>query len=95
VNKALQDALAKHSPPVKHGHQVHILYGYQRMGHPPAFEIFCNHPESTTPAYLRFLESEVRKAFDMESTPMQIVLKAKKIEHRPKPKIKPKRRTKK
>jgi len=86
VNAAFQAALGAHSPPVKHGHQVRILYGYQRPGHPPAFEILCNHPDSATPSYLRFLEGEIRKAFDMPSTPLQIVLKAKKVEYRPKPK---------
>jgi GTP-binding protein len=77
VNLVLQDAVSKHNPPFKRGHRLKILYGYQRMGHPPAFEIFANQPDSATPAYLRYLEGEIRRAFDMETTPMQLVLKQK------------------
>jgi GTP-binding protein len=77
VNLVLQDAVSKHNPPFKKGHRLKLLYGYQRMGHPPAFEIFANQPDSATPSYLRYLENEIRKAFDMEMTPMQIVLKQK------------------
>jgi len=78
VNDVLHDAVSRHSPPFKYGHQVKILYGYQRQGHPPAFEVFANHPESVTPSYLRYLEDEVRKAFGMEHTPLQIIMKEKK-----------------
>ncbi|HEY5038958.1 MAG TPA: hypothetical protein VIJ93_07810, partial [bacterium] len=75
-NLALQEAITKQPPPFKMGHSVKFLYGYQRTGHPPAFEIFVNHPESITPSYLRFLEVELRKGLDMNSTPLQLVLKA-------------------
>jgi GTP-binding protein len=77
VNLALQDAVSKQNPPYKNGHRLKLLYGYQRMGHPPAFEIFANQPGSATPSYMRYLEAEIRKAFDMPSTPMQLVLKQK------------------
>ncbi len=78
VNDVLHEAVSKHPPPFKYGHQVKVLYGYQRQGHPPAFEVFANHPESVTPSYLRYLEQEVRKGFEMEFTPLQIVMKEKK-----------------
>ncbi len=77
VNLALQDAVSKQNPPYKNGHRLKILYGYQRMGHPPAFEIFANQPGSATPSYMRYLEAELRKALDMPNTPMQLVLKQK------------------
>lgn len=74
VNLALQAAVGKTSPPFRGGHQIKILYGYQRVGHPPAFEVFANQKESATPAYMRYLESELREALEMRSTPLQIVL---------------------
>ncbi len=77
VNLALQAAVSQHAPPFRNGHRLKILYGYQRMGHPPAFEIFANQPNSATPAYMRYLEQELRKALDMPYTPMQLVLKEK------------------
>lgn len=81
VNLALQEAVSKQSPPFRGGHQIKILYGYQRVGHPPAFEVFANQAASTTPAYLRYLEMELRRALDLESTPLQIVLKEKADKH--------------
>ncbi len=77
VNAAIQAALSEHSPPFRNGGQLKILFGHQRTGHPPAFEFFANRPECAAPAYMRHLESELRKAFGMETIPMQIVLKAK------------------
>ncbi len=81
VNLALQKAVSEHSPPFKRGHRIKILYGYQRMGRPPAFEIFANQSNSATPSYMRYLEGELRKTFDMGSTPMQLVLKEKADKH--------------
>ncbi len=75
INNALQSAVSKQSPPYKNGGQIKILYGYQRVGHPPAIEIFANRAECATPSYLRFLEAELRKELEMETTPLQLVLK--------------------
>ena len=81
VNLALQEAVSKQSPPFRKGNQIKILYGYQRVGHPPAFEVMVNQAASASPAYMRYLEAELRKAFEMESTPMQVVLKEKADTH--------------
>ncbi|MGH7739748.1 MAG: ribosome biogenesis GTPase Der, partial [bacterium] len=78
VNDILHEAVSKQPPPFKYGHQVKLLYGYQRLGHPPAFEVFANHPESVTPSYLRYLEQALRKGVGMEMTPLQIVMREKK-----------------
>jgi len=81
VNLALQEAVSKQSPPFRGGHQIKILYGYQRVGHPPAFEVFANQAASATPAYLRYLEAELRRTLDLERTPLQIVMKEKEDKH--------------
>lgn len=77
VNQALQDALSKQSPPFRKGNQVKILYGYQRKGHPPAIEIFARHADSMAPAYMRFLEDELRQNLGLERSPLHLVLKEK------------------
>ncbi len=64
-------------PPSATGDSLKYCFGHQRTGHPPAFEVFANRPECAAPSYMRHLEAELRKAFGMESIPMQIVLKAK------------------
>ncbi len=82
VNQALQDALSKQGPPYRKGNQVKILYGYQRKGHPPAIEIFARHADSMAPAYMRFLEDELRKSLGFERSPLHLVLKEK-VEENP------------
>jgi GTP-binding protein len=74
VNAALQAALSKQNPPFRNGNQVKILYGYQRKGHPPAFEVFVRHAECMAPTYLRFLEDELRQTLGLERTPLHIAL---------------------
>jgi GTPase len=81
LNLALQEAVSLHPPPFRKGHQVKILYGFQRVGHPPAFEVFVNRAECTAPSYLRFLEGELRKSLGMESTPFHLILKEKADKH--------------
>ncbi len=81
VNRVFQEAVSRQQPPFKKGNQVRFFYGYQRQGHPPAFEVFVSHPECITPSYLRYLEEELRKSVGMESTPLQIVLKEKTDKH--------------
>jgi GTP-binding protein len=74
------------SPTAKRGHFLKLLYGYQRKGHPPAVEIIANHPESTRTSYVRYLEDEIREAFDMKRTPLQVVMKLKRQAHKKNPK---------
>ena len=81
VNNALQAAVSKQTPPFRNGGQIKILFGHQRAGHPPAFEIFANRAESAAPSYMRYLEAELRKAFEMETTPIHVILKTKAEKH--------------
>lgn len=83
-NRALQDAVNQQSPPFRKGNRLKPLYGFQRKGHPPAFEVFANHPECAVPSYIRYLEDALRQAFDMRYTPIQIVFKAKAVPKDPK-----------
>lgn len=78
-NRVLQEAVNHQAPPFRKGNRVKPLYGYQRQGHPPAFEVYANHPECTVPSYVRYLEDALRKAFDMRYTPLQLVFKAKAV----------------
>ena len=53
-----------------------------------AIEIIANHPESTRTSYVRYLEDEIREAFDMRRTPLQVVMKLKRQAHKKNPKKK-------
>ncbi len=81
LNNVLHAAMSKQAPAAKKGYSLKMLYGYQRKGHPPAIEIVANHPESTRLSYVRYLEEEIRQAFDMKKTPLQVVMKLKKSAH--------------
>jgi GTP-binding protein len=79
-NRALQEAVGRQAPPFRKGHRLKPLYGFQRPGHPPAFEIFANHAECVVPSYARYLEVSLREALDLRYTPLQLVFKTKKID---------------
>lgn len=78
-NKALQEAVNRQAPPFRKGNRLKPLYGFQRPGHPPAFEVYANHPECSVQSYVRYLEESLRAAFNLRYTPLQLVFKAKAV----------------
>jgi GTP-binding protein len=91
-NRALQEAVNRQAPPFRKGNRVKPLYGFQRQGHPPAFEVYANHPECAVPSYVRYLEESLRQAFDLRYTPLQLVFKAKLVPKGKKRRHPPKRK---
>jgi len=44
---------------------------------PPAFALFVGHPDNMTPAYLRFLENQIRKEYHFSGTPIRLMIRKK------------------
>ena len=44
---------------------------------PPAFALFVGHPDNMTPAYLRFLENQIRKEYHFSGTPIRLMTRKK------------------
>lgn len=77
LNDVLGPALERHHPPSYRGHYVKIKYVTQVRADPPVFNFFCNYPKGIGDAYKRYLENQIRAAFDFEGVPLTLVFKAK------------------
>ena len=77
-NNVLTDAISTMQPPTKHGKKFKVIYGKQVSVTPPTFNIYCNDAsiiEGNT--YHRFIENNLRRAFDFTGTPIKVVFKNK------------------
>lgn len=66
VNEVIQ--LAQSAQPAPHG--ARVLYATQGATHPPTFTLFTN--RDLPPSYLRYLERQLREAFDLGATPIKV-----------------------
>lgn len=80
LNDVLQDAYTINSPTYKKGKKLRIFYATQTGTKPPIFTLFVNDTKLMENNYLRYLENNIRKAFDFSGTPIQIKMKCKKEE---------------
>lgn len=80
LNDVLQDAYTINAPAYKKNKQLRIFYATQTGSVPPTFVLFVNDTTLMTDNYLRYLENNIRKAFDFTGTPIRITMKSKKEE---------------
>lgn len=80
LNDVLQDAYTINSPAYKKGKKLRIFYATQTGTKPPVFTLFVNDTKLMENNYLRYLENNIRKAFDFSGTPVLIKMKSKKEE---------------
>jgi GTP-binding protein len=80
LNRLMADASKRHAPKAaKGGKPVKILFASQIGVAPPTFVISINHPVDLHFSYRRYLENQLRAAFDFEGAP--IVLKVRTRKH--------------
>lgn len=77
LNQVVTDAVAMNQPPMEKGKRLKILYTTQVKVKPPTFVIFCNEPEIMHFSYQRYLENQLREAFDFKGTPINIIVRGK------------------
>lgn len=74
LNDVVMDAIAHNpTPTTDNGKRLRIYYATQVAIKPPTFVIFVNDPELMHFSYERFLENQIREAFDFEGTPIHII----------------------
>jgi len=71
VNRFIRKLQEAHPPPVRKGRRPKILYAVQAETRPPTFVLFVRGGE-LGPAYLRFIENQLRDAYDLTGTPVRI-----------------------
>ena len=73
LNDVIMDAIAHNPTPTDNGKRLRIYYATQVAVKPPTFVIFVTDPELMHFSYERFLENQLRVAFDFEGTPLHLI----------------------
>lgn len=73
LNDVIMDSIAHNPTPTDNGKRLRIYYATQVAVKPPTFVIFVNDPELMHFSYERFLENQLRAAFDFEGTPLHLI----------------------
>lgn len=76
LNEVIMDALALNPTPNMNGKRLRVYYATQVAIQPPTFVVFVNEPELMHFSYERFLENQIRKAFDFTGTPIHLIKRA-------------------
>ncbi|MES0404222.1 MAG: ribosome biogenesis GTPase Der [Hyphomicrobium sp.] len=75
LNRWLQEALARHSPPAVAGRSVKIRFMTQPSARPPTFVAFCSRPAGLPKSYVRYLTNSLRQTFDLPGVPIRFNLR--------------------
>ena len=75
LNRWLQEALSRHSPPAASGRSIKIRYITQASTRPPTFVAFCQRAEALPKSYLKYLVNSLRQAFDLPGVPVRFNLR--------------------
>ena len=76
LNRVLTVAAKKTLSPMIKGKRLKIYYGLQVSTNPQTIRLFVNDPKLVTPAYLSYIEKNIRARFGLEGAPLRIFLKA-------------------
>jgi GTP-binding protein len=80
LNDLLAYATARVQPPSDKGKRLKLYYITQAAVCPPEFVVFCNSAELFHFSYQRYIENQIREAFDLKLTPIRIVVRERKTE---------------
>ena len=75
LNRWLQEAVARHTPPASKGRRIRLRYMTQPSTRPPTFIAFCSQPAGLPKSYLRYLTNGLREAFGLPGTPIRLSLR--------------------
>jgi GTP-binding protein len=97
LNRVIKKAMEKYAPPLVRGRRFKVLYAAQQAskeGHReiPTLQLFVNSPDLLTPAYERYLDLQLREAFDLRGCPLRFVMRGRVVREQATPAEKAKRR---
>ncbi|MEQ1648568.1 MAG: ribosome biogenesis GTPase Der [Hyphomicrobiaceae bacterium] len=75
LNRWLDTALTRHSPPAVSGRRIKIRYITQASSRPPTFVAFCSQAGRLPDSYVKYLVNSLRDAFDLPGTPIRFNLR--------------------
>jgi GTP-binding protein len=71
----LQDAVAEHQPKLYKGINTKLKYATQIKSNPPTIAVFTNHIKAVVGDYQRYLTNSLRRYFDLNLTPIRLVIR--------------------
>lgn len=77
LNDVINEAVAMHNPPSFKGKRLKIYFTHQTGFKPPKITFEVNNKKLVHFSYARYLENELRKAFDLDGTPIILQFKNK------------------
>lgn len=77
LNEVIADSQLTTPAPARNGKRFRIYFVTQVSTQPPTFVFSCNDPKLMHFTYQRFLENQLRAAFDFEGTPIHIIARKK------------------
>jgi GTP-binding protein len=75
LNRTIHRATSKHAPPMSGTRRLKVLYATQADVSPPTFVVFVNDPELVHFSYRRYIENQIREAFDFEGTAIRLLFR--------------------
>lgn len=84
VNRLLRDSLDRHPPHAKGVKRLKFLYASQVRTDPPLILFHVNDPNQVHFTYKRYLENQIRAAYEFEGTPIRLSFRAR-DERKPNP----------
>ena len=75
LNEIIMETVAITPPPTDKGKRLKIYYGTEVKANPPTFVLFVNDKDLAHFSYIRHMENAFRKYFDLEGTPINIIVR--------------------
>ncbi len=75
LNRWLEMAVGRHPPPAVQGRRIRLRYMTQAKARPPTFIVFSQRAEKLPESYIRYLVNGLRERFDLEGTPLRLMLR--------------------
>lgn len=77
LNEVISNAILMNEPPIVGGQRLKIYYATQVATKPPTFVFFVNNTALIHFSYKRYLENQLRKAFEFEGTGIKLIFREK------------------
>ena len=75
LNEIMSEAVAMQQPPTDKGKRLKLFYMTQVSVKPPTFVIFVNYKELMHFSYTRYIENQIREAFEFRGTPLRFIIR--------------------
>jgi len=76
LNRLVEEAVSRHTPPHKAGKQLRFYYATQASVDPPTFVFFVNDARLVHFSYERYLENQIRRQYGYLGTPIKLVFRS-------------------